>query len=490
MTLNSKYLAAILAWFLLGGAAHAGWEALRVGMPREPVLKLVPSAGRLLVLQSRHLIEVSPEVPSTRRLFTLTSPTDAFVDLLAEGDRLWLAGRRAVWESHDGGITWRQLDSLPPRDPNEWLALGRTPEGLLLGASGYGLKRIEAGLSTSWGALGHAPIDAAWSDQGRLLMATRGTLVAITDGTGPRRQPLSDSGQIDGFWKDEGALWIAGSSTLWRCQVECLPAGPGRTQSLARGAGGYWAATTSDVWHRGNDEMEWRPANAGMPAGGSMRLAVLGSQVWMASSQGLHVWAASAMAAASAVPIVVGEPSIAQVRNMVVVAQKLAPAEAESWRRRARWKAAAPSVTLSLRRGLDERTGRTLGNTIGISTTENRILLGPDGQSITRASGRATDYGVSLNWSLDEMVFNSGELSVNNEMEDQFRLRESVVMDVTRLFYDRRRAMAEKNHSRDERRREDLSFRIAELTAELDFYTGGRFSESFQDAAARNEMAP
>jgi hypothetical protein len=90
---------------------------------------------------------------------------------------------------------------------------------------------------------------------------------------------------------------------------------------------------------------------------------------------------------------------------------------------------------------------------------------------------------MSLRWQLDDLVFNPAELTVSGEVEDRLRLRESVLLDVTRLYYDRLRAERQMLAEGDAARRGELALRVEELTAELDFYTGGRFSAAVGQAA-------
>ena len=85
---------------------------------------------------------------------------------------------------------------------------------------------------------------------------------------------------------------------------------------------------------------------------------------------------------------------------------------------------------------------------------------------------------VRATWDLNYLVFHPQEMAVAREAVRLTNLRDRVVDDVTRRFYERRRLMVENAlspvYDDMERMRRDL--RQQELTADLDALTGGWFS--------------
>jgi hypothetical protein len=230
-------------------------------------------------------------------------------------------------------------------------------------------------------------------------------------------------------------------------------------------------------------EGEWERASEGLGRYTGGQIALLGASPWLLTAHGLFFWSEGGAVEPTRQPVHPLEdarrgPSMATVRVMVLAELRLPSTEA--WLRRVRWRAAAPRLSLGYRHGTDRSFGLTESNTIGLSTTENRILIGPNGTSATRKNSMAGDYSIGLTWNFDDLVFNGQELSVSNEQEDLFRLRESVLLDVTRIYYDRLRTLAELAFERDAAKRMRLEIRLDELTADLDVYTGGRFSAALQ----------
>ena len=65
-----------------------------------------------------------------------------------------------------------------------------------------------------------------------------------------------------------------------------------------------------------------------------------------------------------------------------------------------------------------------------------------------------------------------------SESQDVVKLRDTVLTQVTGLYFDRRRLQVDMllDPPKDVRAQVDQQLRLMELTAELDGYTGGQFS--------------
>ena len=87
-------------------------------------------------------------------------------------------------------------------------------------------------------------------------------------------------------------------------------------------------------------------------------------------------------------------------------------------------------------------------------------------------------------WDLDRLVFNPDELRVAAEAIDVVELRQTVIDQVTRLYFERRRQQVLLLRAAgDLENRLGLELRIEELTASLDGLTGGWFSARLRGAA-------
>jgi len=88
------------------------------------------------------------------------------------------------------------------------------------------------------------------------------------------------------------------------------------------------------------------------------------------------------------------------------------------------------------------------------------------------------DYRVEMRWRLDELVMSSERIRVISEAQDVVKLRDKVLGEATRIYFDRRRLQTDLLLSppSDLKSQVEDQLRLMELTAELDAYTGGQFS--------------
>ena len=85
---------------------------------------------------------------------------------------------------------------------------------------------------------------------------------------------------------------------------------------------------------------------------------------------------------------------------------------------------------------------------------------------------------VRLTWDLDKLVMSSERIRVINEAQDIVKLRDKVLTEVTRLYFERRRVQVEMllKPKSDLHGQVKEQLRLMELTANLDALTGGTFS--------------
>lgn len=108
--------------------------------------------------------------------------------------------------------------------------------------------------------------------------------------------------------------------------------------------------------------------------------------------------------------------------------------------------------------------------------------VGGDLESTPTGLDQGQDYRVLLRaqWELGELVMSSERIRVINESQDAVKLRDKLLTQVTRLYFDRRRHQVEMllnpRPSLDGQVEDQL--RLLELTASIDALTGGAFSRA------------
>jgi len=153
------------------------------------------------------------------------------------------------------------------------------------------------------------------------------------------------------------------------------------------------------------------------------------------------------------------EPSIAQVQRVAVRYAEVHPDKISKWRTQARIKAFVPEFDL----GYDKSISLY---------TNNNYTVGPN------------DWSIDLKWNLGDLIFSTDQTSIDVRSRLTTQLRDDILDDVTRLYYERRRLQVELIVSLPDNEKEkyDKLLRLEELTADIDGLTGGWFSANLEKA--------
>ena len=165
------------------------------------------------------------------------------------------------------------------------------------------------------------------------------------------------------------------------------------------------------------------------------------------------------------------EPTIQQVHRWAVDYAEVSPDKIKNWRALAGKRALLPDLSV----GMDRGDGEVFHWDTG--TSPDTLLKGRDFLS----------WDVSLSWDLGDLVWSTDQTTIDSRSKLMVELREDVLDQVTRLYFERRRLQAELAADALEPAAEfDKQLRVDELTALLDAFTGGKFSSKL---IAANEKA-
>jgi competence ComEA-like helix-hairpin-helix protein len=162
------------------------------------------------------------------------------------------------------------------------------------------------------------------------------------------------------------------------------------------------------------------------------------------------------------------EPTAREVQQQAIEYLRVHPEVVDSWRLRARTNALAPRLTTTGQGTLndDRRTVEIPGDPTIVSVDNDQ-------------SGRLT---VGATWELDRLIFEPAEMAVARESVRIANLRDRVLDEVTRRYFERRRLQVDLELSppKDLADRVKKELRLQELTADIDAATGGWFSEKLK----------
>jgi len=176
-----------------------------------------------------------------------------------------------------------------------------------------------------------------------------------------------------------------------------------------------------------------------------------------------------------------GEPAIEEVQEAAIQYAEVSPEKILSWRRQASRRALLPKLTMAMDRDLDRTISDCIWGTSGTATTPGKYYIGPDDET----TYRNTSWSVSVSWELGDLIWSDDQTNIDVRSRLMVELRDDILDEVTKLYFERLRVKLELNNLGIEERRKRLEkeLRVRELTASIDALTGGYFSRKIREAA-------
>lgn len=162
------------------------------------------------------------------------------------------------------------------------------------------------------------------------------------------------------------------------------------------------------------------------------------------------------------------EPTIKEVQEVAIKYAEVHPAKISSWRKQARLKAVMPTLSGKFNNNVTDLYDWETGST----TIKNDNIL--------NKGENALEWEASLSWDLGDLVWSTDQTSIDVRSRLMVQLRDDILDQVNRTYFERRRLQYEMFASppKDERSLIEKELRLEELTADLDGLTGGYFSEA------------
>jgi hypothetical protein len=165
------------------------------------------------------------------------------------------------------------------------------------------------------------------------------------------------------------------------------------------------------------------------------------------------------------------EPTIEEIRESAIEYASVHPNMIEKWRRAAANKAWLPSVSFDYDKGKDWQVSDYCSS--GVCSDDD----------ITE--GKDSEWSVSLSWDLSDIVWNSSQTSIEIRSNAMVKLRDDILNEVTRLYFERRRLQLEMVTipPQDVNEAIEKELRLQELTANIDALTGSYLSKRLKQGS-------
>jgi len=459
---------------LVGPPEGAFERRLRRGPVRDLAFLGGASGGSLLAATARGLFllepggavaEVSPGPGPAARAATRLAVAAGWV-AVATDDGVFFSRDARRWQRPATGFPAGAATAVALRERDGalecWAVVAGEPWSAQLVAAGEELTAREIRRQTvSFGAANGGPVDLVLAPAGADVVMVYPTALALRDSR----------------------------SDTWRSVRLELPPGA-EALRLRAGAGHLFLATLRGLLVAEALEGPWRRAEP--PAGSAAVRALAGDAgvLFAAADTGLLAGAEPAPRPAGVDtgerrPELPGEPSIEQVHRAALVYSRLGPGRMEALRRGVSKRGWLPVVALHGGYAHDESRGAQRDQTVSsgaIWHLEDR----------DRDHDQGYDVGLSVAWDLGDIAYHPEAIDVSREAREVIELRDDVLDEITQLYFERRRVLAQLQALPDTGDTEALRLRLRadELAAGIDAWTGGWFGRQTRSFVAQTVSSP
>jgi len=269
------------------------------------------------------------------------------------------------------------------------------------------------------------------------------------------------------FSKDSGQTWAF---------MPTVGLGNSEARHIAAAKEKIYIATRSGVFEYNNLDAKWSPIYGGAYFRDVKFLSVdeQNSTIWAASGNGIFKMEntpAAGFNGQTGLPQRFlekfnNEPSIGDVQRAAIRYAEVHPEKIERWRRLAAKKGLLPKISTNVGNNVSDLWHWEAG-----STTKA-------GDDVLLKGNEAMEWNVGASWDLSEFIWNPDQTNIDVRSRLMVELRDDILDDVTRLYFERRRLQVDMLLSppRSEKEHCDKLLRIEEITANMDALTGGYFS--------------
>ncbi len=249
-------------------------------------------------------------------------------------------------------------------------------------------------------------------------------------------------------------------------------------------AGNMYAATSKGVFRYTSTSRSWEALYQGLTSSNINDVTIAPSldnstpSLWAATKKGVFKTEVftrrlnakiEGMEAEDILQMFAHEPTIEEIRESAIEYASVHPDKIEKWKKAAANKAWLPSLSFAYQKKEDWQSSSYKYNYSG-----ERVYTDDD---IT--DGQDKVWSVSLSWNLSNIIWNTSQTSIEIRSNAMVKLRDDILNEVTRLYFERRRLQIEMVTAspQDVLEKLERDLRLEELTANIDALTGSYLSK-------------
>lgn len=416
-------------------------------------------------------------------------------------ENIYIGTLAGILFTQNGGANWERAQNFPSDIIVTSITADSKDPHVLYAASARGIYK-SADMGARWVRIHESAFDD--SNLNSFIVDNEATveetdMISLRD-TSPIRKIQADpaDGRVIYAATSNGLLATNDSGQTWKTTGSTgLVSHNIRDIEISSGYPDYvYAATDRGIFRYSRSTDSWNELYKGITSSDIRCLAFASTEengppvLWAITRTGVYKSSPSVPAAASGnagqQPVVAEAPdvlhmfdyeaSIEEIKDAAIEYAEVSPDKIREWRRAVANRAWLPDLSIKYGKARDWQSSSYFYSTKDEKYTDDDITKGSD-----------SDWYISLSWNLGDLIWDNVQTSIDNRSKLMVQLRDDVLNEVTRLYFERRRLQIELVMSPPGNDRDyiEKDLRLQELTASIDALTGSFLSRSIAEKGIR-----
>lgn len=441
-------------------------------------IQTFPSSADLWIQTQQSIYQMHVETQTAEKIYDSSDSEKFPLAFFMDSQNFWVGTQSGLWNSKDRGKTWQKRSDLADHQPVS-LIVGSGSD-FFFSANGNWMKSENNSPRNLFKLFTFEnredTPDATLTSETEEEPSNNPVLSFFSYAQSNRAHYLAS---LQGVFKsDDGISWLQLSHSGFRSTAVSRILWDEKNLELL-------AVTKDGVFHFDESAQRWKSKNNGLAKLDVRALLILpnSENLIAANSEGLWTWKSSSSKISISPEqatlfnkLVSLEPSALDIHKHVIRYSDTSNTKIKRWHAESRLASLMPTLSLGKDWGASNNVDLDRAGT----SDPDRFIDGPWNKD------RGAD--LDLSWDLGDFIFSTSQTSIDSRAKLMVDLRNDLLSEATRLFYERRRLQAEtiRDPATDEKTHLDRLLRIDELTSLLDVLTGGWLSEKLDSIYKSN----